>query len=165
MTLSKALSQDFDTMDELKRLADTLDLRARALNDLGLPSGLCRLHAMKFYQISHALTSLMKVGQDVVDEFLEMLRDPWEARRVIETLLLPIVQEYKLVQYVVPVRARYAVVPACCGEMASARRLIWELKAFAVSDFRRNELENQTRLIEKIAMDSRLPSGRASRRA
>jgi hypothetical protein len=151
--LSDALGSDFDTMDELKRLADTLDLRARALNDIGLQSGLCRLHAMKFYQIAHVPMSLMKVGQDVVDELLGMLGDPWEARRVIETLLLPIVQEYRLVEYVVSVRAQFAVVLAYCGEIEPARRLIRELKAFAVSDFRRKELENQTRLIEKIALE------------
>jgi hypothetical protein len=151
--LSDALAPDFATMDELKRLADTLDLRARALNDIGLRSGLCRLHAMKFYQIAYMPMSLMKVGQDVVDELLGMLGDPSEARRVIETLLLPIVQEYRLVEYVVPVRAQYAVVLAYCGEIEPARRLIRELKAFAVSDFRRKELENQTRLIEKIAVE------------
>jgi hypothetical protein len=152
-TLSDALDHDFDTMDELKRLADTLDLRARALNSIGLKSGLCRLHAMKFYQIAQMPVSLMKVGQDVVDEFLGVLRDPWEARRVIETMLLPIVQEYRLVEYVVPVKAQYAVVLAYCGELEPARGLIRELKAFAVSDYRREELENQTRLIEKIAVE------------
>lgn len=150
--LSDQLDADFDTMDELKRLADTLDLQARALNELGVGSGLCRLHAMKFYQIAHVPMSLMKVGQEVVDEFIGMLGDPWEARRVIETMLLPIVQEYRLVDYVVPVRAQYAVVLAYCGEVEPARRLIRELEAFAVSDFRRRELENQTGLIEKIAV-------------
>ena len=152
-TLSDALDHDFDTMDELKRLADTLDLRARALNSIGLKSGLCRLHALKCYQIAQIPVSLMKVGQDVVDEFLGVLRDPWEARRVIETMLLPIVQEYRLVEYVVPVKAQYAVVLAYCGEIEPARGLIRELKAFAVSDYRREELENQTRLIEKIAVE------------
>jgi len=151
--LSDDLGSDFDTLDELKRLADTLDLRARALNELGQHSGLCRLHAMKFYQIAHVPMSLMKVGQDVVDEFISLLGDPFEARRVIETLLLPIVKEYRLVDYVVPVRAQYAVILAYCGEVDAARRLIGELEAFAVSEFRRSELENQARLIEKIAVE------------
>jgi hypothetical protein len=152
-TLSDALDPDFDTMDELERLADTLDLWARALNSIGCKASLCRLHAMKFYQIAQMPVSLMKVGQDVVDELLGILRDPGEARRVIETLLLPIVKEYRLVEYVVPVNAQYAVVLAYCGEIEPARRLIRELKAFAVSDFRQEELENQTRLIEKIAVE------------
>lgn len=151
--LSEELGSDFDTMDELKRLADTLDLRARALNEMGQHAGLCRLHAMKFYQIAHVPMSLMKVGQDVVDEFISLLHDPWEARRVIETLLLPIVQEYRLVDYVVPVRAQYAVILAYCGEIEQARRVIRELEAFAVSEFRQRELENQTRLIERIAVE------------
>jgi hypothetical protein len=56
------------------------------------------------------------------------------------------------VDYVVPVRAQYAVVLAYCGEVEPARRLIRKLKVFAVSDYRRRELENQTRLIEKIAV-------------
>ena len=153
--LADEIGSDFDVLDELKRLADTLDLRARALNEVGLPSGLCRLHAMKFYQIAHVPMSLMKVGQDVVDEFLGMLRDPWEARRVIETMLLPIVDEYRLVEYVVPVRSQYAVILAYCGEVEAARRLIGELEAFAVSDFRRLELQNQSELLERIAAERR----------
>lgn len=153
--LADEIGSDFDTLDELKRLADTLDLRARALNQMGFPSGLCRLHAMKFYQIAHVPMSLMKVGQEVVDEFLSMLGDPWEARRVIETLLLPIVDEYRLIEYVVPVRSQYAVILAYCGEVEPARRLIGELEAFAVSDFRRLELENQSALIERIAAERR----------
>lgn len=153
--LSDAIAHDFDTMDEVKRLADTFDLRARASSDKEHKSAaLCRLLAMKFYQIAQMPMSLMKVGQDVVDELLGTLRDPGEARRVIETLLLPIVKEYRLVEYVVPVNAQYAVVLAYCGELEPARRLIRELKTFAVSDFRREELENQTRLIEKIAVEN-----------
>ncbi|MGH9648802.1 MAG: hypothetical protein ACRD4E_18525 [Bryobacteraceae bacterium] len=151
--LSDDLGSDFDTLDELKRLADTLELRARALNEIRQHSGLCRLHAMKFYQIAHVPMSLMKVGQDVVDEFISLLGDPFEARWVIETLLLPIVKEYRLVDYVVPVRAQYAVILAYCGEDDAARRLIGELEAFAVSEFRRRELENQARLIEKITVE------------
>ena len=153
--LADEIGSDFDVLDELKRLADTLDLRARVLNGVGLPSGLCRLHAMKFYQIAYVPMSLMKVGQEVVDEFLSMLNDPWEARRVIETLLLPVVDEYRLVEYVVPVRSQYAVILAYCGEVDPARRLMRELEAFAVSDFRRLELQNQAELIERIAAERR----------
>jgi hypothetical protein len=164
--LAEELGSDVDTMDELKRLADVLDLMARALNHLGLESGLCRLHAMKFYQIAHAPVSLMKVGQDVVDEMLRLLKDPQEARRVIETLLLPIVSEYRLLEYVVPVRGQYAVVLAYCGEIQAARRLIRELEAFRVMGDRKAELEDQRLLIEKIARSQRaeIKMGEASKK-
>jgi hypothetical protein len=154
--LSDDLGSDFDTIDELRRLADVLDLRARALNNVGLQSGLCRLHALKFYQIAHVPVSLMKVGQDVVEEFISLLGDPVEARRVIESLLLPIIQEYRLVDYVVPVRGQYAVILAYCGEITAARHLIKELRTFAVSEERRNELEGQADLIEEIALKQRM---------
>jgi hypothetical protein len=98
----------------------------------------------------------MKVGQDVVDEFISMLDDPFEARRVIETLLLPIIKEYRLVEYVVPVRAQYAVILAYCGEIDEARRLINDLGSFAVSDFRQRELRGQIELIERIAAKPRM---------
>lgn len=150
--LAKYIGKDFDSLDNVKRLADILDLRARALNEVGKPSVLCRLHAMKFYQIAHVPMSLMKVGQDVVNEFIGLLHDPRAARHLIETLLLPIVQEYRLVEYVVPVRAQYSVVLAYCGEIDSARDLIRELGAFAVSEDRRRELEHQAQLIESIAV-------------
>jgi SEC-C motif len=156
--LADDLGDDPYTMDELKRLGDVLDLRARALNELGIKSGLCRLHAMKFYQIAHMPLSLMKVGQDVVDECLSILNDPPEARRVIETLLLPIVQEYRLVDYVVPVRGQYAVVLAYCGEIDDGRRLISDLKRFTVSEERSLELEAQAKLIERIALRERRSS-------
>ena len=157
----KALADDLghspDTMDDLKRLGDVLDLRAR-VNDLGRESVLCRLHAMKFYQIAHVPVSLMKVGQDVVDECVRILHDPVEARRVIETLLLPIVEEYRLSDYVVPVRGQYAVVLAHCGEMEAARHLITQLKKFAVSDGHAAQLQVQAELIENIAIEKRMVS-------
>jgi hypothetical protein len=121
---------------------------------------------MKFYQIAHAPVSLMKVGQDVVDEMLRLLKDPQEARRVIETLLLPIVSEYRLLEYVVPVRGQYVVVLAYCGEIQAARRLIRELEAFRVMGDRKAELEDQRLLIEKIARSQRaeIKMGEASKK-
>jgi hypothetical protein len=155
---AKALSDDLgsepDPLDELKRLADVLDLRARAFNKLGRESGLCRLHALKFYQVARMPVSLMNVGMDVVDEFIRLLRDPVEARRVLEDLLLPIVKEYRLLEYVVPVQGQYAVVLARCGDISTARRLIRELRAFTVSEEKRIELEGRVELIEQVALEA-----------
>jgi hypothetical protein len=113
---------------------------------------------MKFYQIAQAPVSLMKVGQDVVEECLGRLNDPVEARRVLESLLLPILEQYQLVDYVVPVQAQYAVVLAYCGEIEAARKLMGEIRRFAVSEEREREVSGQAELIEKIAFEQRLLS-------
>src|SRR5262249_23736659 len=64
------LKKGEDLTDDLKHLADTLELQAMAMNNLGRPSGLERIHAMKFYSMAHALDSYIRVGQDLVDEFV-----------------------------------------------------------------------------------------------
>src|SRR4029450_3067815 len=66
-----ALLQDTPTKeDDLKHLADSLDLYAMAQQKLGQPSGFARLQAMKFYSMAGASRSAVQNGQDVVDEFI-----------------------------------------------------------------------------------------------
>lgn len=137
--------------DDVKRLADTLDLLARARNELGEYSGLARLHAVKFYTIASAVTSVVKTGQDFVDELLTITHDPYAARHFIETVLIPSVNDYKLLDRIVPVRAQYAVVLAYCGKPREALAEIRQLMAFSPSDpMQRAEIANQYRLIAEI---------------
>jgi len=88
---------------------------------------------------------------DVVDEMLDMLGDPVGARQFIERALVPTVNDLKLLPYLVPVQAQYAVVRAYCGDYDGARRLITELRSFAVDELAAAELENQRQLVERIA--------------
>jgi phage gp36-like protein len=142
-----------EQQDDLKHLADSLDLYAKACNAQGKNSGLARLHAHKFYVVANAVQSAVRVGQDVVDEQLSLLHDADAARHFMEDALLPVIQAYKLFDYLVPVRAQYAVVLAYCGEMDKANAQMRSLAPFidALPDDRQKEFENQRQLIQKIS--------------
>ena len=141
-----------EQQDDLKHLADSLDLYAKASNAQGKNSGLARLHAHKFYVIANAVQSAVRVGQDVVDEQLSILHDAEAARNSMEDALLPVIQSYKLFDYIVPVRAQYAVVLAYCGEIDKAKAEMRSLAPFieALPDIRQKEFINQIELIKKI---------------
>jgi hypothetical protein len=117
--------------DDLKRLADCLDLYARARSAVGLPSGLARIHAVKFYQLGQAFTSAVKTGLDFVEEVLSTLKDPPAARQFMEDALLPIVRDLELHDHMVPVGLQYAAVLAYSGDIAAARAEMERLRPYA----------------------------------
>jgi SEC-C motif len=86
---------------------------------MGRHSRLARIHAMKFYSMANALDSFVRVGQDLVDEFVAR-HDYIGAREVLERNVLPMVIELKMVSRMVPVRSQYAVVLAYCGDHEAA---------------------------------------------
>jgi hypothetical protein len=137
--------------DDLKHLADSLDLHARVMDCLGRRVSLARLHAFKFYVMANALTSALKVGRDIVDQFLGMGDAPG-ARHFLESMLLRVFSEGQGLDHFLPVNSQYAVVLAYCGEIAAARRTMRELKPYLqASPEWQDEYENQQRLIELIA--------------
>jgi hypothetical protein len=75
---------------------------------------MARIHAMKFYELAHAFESFVRVGQDLVDEFV-WVNDFIGARQIMENNIFPTLQAIGLVSYVLPVRALYAVVLAYWG--------------------------------------------------
>ena len=138
--------------DDLKRLADCLDLQAKALLASGQESRFCRIHAHKFYLLAEALSSAMRVGQDFVDECLRVRSDPEGARMFIENNLLPIVRSRQLLDYLVPVSCQYAVVLAYCGEEKAARHTLNDIARFIVPGSRQEtEYLGQCDLVERIA--------------
>lgn len=141
-----------DHQDDLKHLADCLDLYARARRKRGLHSGLAGLHALKFYIMAGAYRSAVKTGQETVDDLLAIHHDPEGARQLIEDKLLPLIRGYGLSANMVPVHAQYAVILAYCGEMVKAREVMGRLQPFAssLSSVEQRELENQNNLIDAI---------------
>jgi len=138
-------------VDEIRRLADSLDLIARALRRAGKPPGFNGLWSMKFYDLAGAPASAIKAGQDVVDDFM-LLGDYEGARNLLEQSLIPAVQRFKLAEYVVRVHAHYAVVLAYSGDfMRSASELRGIEPYVAGLDAEASaELEGQRRLIERL---------------
>lgn len=140
-----------DNRDDLKHLADTLDLHAQALQRSGRSSPLARIHAMKFYELAHAPQSVIRVGQDLVDDFC-VHNDFEGARDVIEKTLLPTVQALNLVSWVVPVRSQYAVVLAYSGQFDAADNEMRRLAHYeaGLSPAGKGELQDQRRLIASL---------------
>jgi hypothetical protein len=108
-----------DHTDDLKHLADALDLQSKALKATGVNPGLAPIHAMKFYSMAHSLDSFVRVGQELVDDFIGR-NDYIGARDVIETNLMPTITGLKLAGRIIPVRSQYAVVLAYCGAFDAA---------------------------------------------
>lgn len=108
-----------DHTDDLKHLADALNLQSKALKATGVSPGLAPIHAMKFYSMAHSLDSFVRVGQELVDDFIGR-NDYIGARDVIETNLMPTITGLKLAGRIIPVRSQYAVVLAYCGAFDAA---------------------------------------------
>lgn len=145
------LPKDRDNTDDLKHLADTLDLHAQALQKSGRSSPLARIHAMKFYELARAPQSVIRVGQDLVDDYC-VHNDFVGARDVIEKTLLPTIQALNLVSWVVPVRSQYAVVLAYSGQFDAADNEMRRLAPYeaGLSLAGKGELQDQRRLIASI---------------
>lgn len=137
--------------DDLKHLADTLDLLAKAVNGQGRDSGIARVHAAKFYGLANAIDSFVKVNQDLVDEFIGR-SDYVGARQVMEEHLLPVVKEHKVLDKMVGVRSQYAVVLGYCGDYDSADREFARLEAYrpGLTAIQRAEIDGQRGLVDEL---------------
>ena len=147
------------SIDDAKHLADTLDLTAQVLTAQGKPSGLCRIHACKFYAISDSISSAVRVGQDFVDESLSR-NDLRSAREMFENMLLPLIRERKMLGHWVDVHSQYAVVLAYDGEVEQARTLMKSLEPMVGEDTAfRAQFVRQREIIEAVGQSkSVLPS-------
>ncbi|HWR45071.1 dsDNA nuclease domain-containing protein [Sporomusa sp.] len=145
------LKKDKDITDTLKHLADCLDLNATAMNFVGRISPFGRLHAMKFYAMAGAPDSLIRVGQEVVDEFIRR-NDFIGAREVLEKTLLPNVLQLKMSARIIPVRSQYAVVLAYCDDFDAADAEMARLKPYeaGLDELGKLELRNQRKAIEEM---------------
>jgi hypothetical protein len=137
--------------DDLKHLADSLDILAKAVNAQGRDSGLARIHAAKFYGLANAIDSFINVNQDLVDEFVGRA-DFIGARQVMEEHLLPAVVAHKMVDKIVGVRSQYAVVLGYCGEYDAAEDELARLDAYrpGLSAAQAAELDAQRALVSNL---------------
>lgn len=134
--------------DDLKHLADSLELLALVTQKLGKTERLARIHAMKFYGLVGAVDSLVRVGQDAADDFV-YVHDFDGAREVLEQHVLPTVIKANMLDRVVGVRSQYAVVLAYCGDVDAAEQEMARLEPYApgFSDQQMAEIASQKELI------------------
>ncbi|MDE0450798.1 MAG: hypothetical protein OXI90_03400 [Gammaproteobacteria bacterium] len=140
-----------DQTDNLKHLADSLDLQSKAVRASGNNPGLAPIHAMKFYSMAQSLDSFVKVGQELVDDFIAR-NDYTGARDVIERNLMPTIMGLKLAGRIISVRSQYAVVLAYCGAFDEADAEMARLAPYEDGlDARgQEELQNQRALVTHL---------------
>jgi len=114
---------------DIKRVADALELKAMLAGKLHIPAPFARIHAMKFYSMAGAIDSLIRVGQDLADEFIAR-RDFPGARLVLEQHVMPVVVSNQLLNRHLEVRAQYAVVLAYCGLCSEAEKEMSRIQAY-----------------------------------
>lgn len=137
--------------DDLKHLADCLELSAESRLRQEQDPALDRLYAMKLFATAGAFRSSVKSGQGAVDDFIRR-GDCVGARAVAEGQLIPFVRQFELTTNKVSVHGQYAVVLAYCGDFVNAQKEIDKLRPYrgSLDEDAGAELANQIDLIRKI---------------
>lgn len=145
-------------VDDIKHLADALDVLAKAGDAMGEPAPFARIHALKFYDLARAPESLFRVGQDLVDQFIDM-RDFDGALEMMDTIILPQLQQWKPADYMITVRSHYAVVLAYCRRFSEAEAEMARLEPYktGLPLLVQKELDSQRELIAHLRKDGPPP--------
>ncbi|WP_242141030.1 AAA family ATPase [Sphingomonas sp. TREG-RG-20F-R18-01] len=106
--------------DDVKRLADALNLWSTVMVRLGLPPMMRRIQASKLYATVGAGRSATVAAQELADEMLKIMATPQGAREVFETHIFPLIEQYKLTDLALEARGEYAVALAYCGDFDGA---------------------------------------------
>lgn len=152
-----------NVQEHIKHLADALELYARILDELYENTSFTRIHAMKFYNMAMAPDSMVRVGQDLADEFVAR-KDYEGAKEIVEQHILPVINQEGLINRMVQVRSHYAVILAYCGLHNDAASEIRSLNPYiqGLSREQRTEIENQTDLILHLAQIAQLKESKKS---
>lgn len=143
--------KDGTDIDDIKHLADSLDVLAKSGDILGRSSPFVRIHALKFYELARAPESLFRVGQDLVDQFIGM-HDFDGALNMMETIVLPQLRQWKPADYMITVRSHYAVILAYCERYSDAEAEMARLKPYeaGLAPLVQQEVKDQQELIAQL---------------
>ena len=122
MTNGKALGAllgDADP-DDVKRLADALNLWATVVIRLNMPPLMRRIQASKLYAAVGAGRSAAIAAQEMADEMLKIFASAEGAREVFEQHIFPLIEQYQLTDLALEARAEYAVALAYDGDFGGA---------------------------------------------
>lgn len=138
-------------IDDVKHLADAMEMRSILMKSRGADPGLWRMFAMKFYSLLGAVDSAVRVGQDVADDFVAR-HDFIGARQIIEQHVLRFAEHHRLLDRIVAIRSQYAVVLAYCQDFSGAESEMERLQAYAggFSRQQREEIDSQRALIADL---------------
>lgn len=149
--LLKIINYDENNHEHFKHLADALELSAIIKSRQGKLDPFLRIHAMKFYNLAMAPESMVRVGQDLADDFVEF-KDFEGAREVMEQHVLPVVNNAGLIHRLVQVRSQYAVILALAGQHRQAHAEIQRLTPYmnGLTDEQCFEVARQAAYIEHL---------------
>ncbi len=141
-----------ECQDDLKHLADCLNLAAMCHRENGDHPRFAAIHAAKFYNVSGSYRSTMKTAQDITDDFIG-IGDVEGARETMEEHAIPLLKFMGFNSNALDVRAQYAVVLAYCGEFNLAHKEMSAIEPYVAEASHTHQLTiaNQRHLIEQIA--------------
>lgn len=157
----KAIKTPSLDIDDVKHLADALELLAKIGKETGRRVPLARIHAMRFYELSGALDSYVRAGLDVADDFV-WGNDFLGARNIMEDFVLPFIQRHSMVGKLLDARSLYAVILAYSGEFDGAELQMRRLDPLieGAPPPMQTQLANQKRLIAEIRQKGPPPQRR-----
>lgn len=134
--------------DNIKRLADALELRAKLFSDTDPEQLVYRYGALSLYEMVGAIDSQIRVGQDLADDLSARGRFT-HAKLVIEKTLLPLLGDHGMVDQAIGVRSQYAVFLAYCEEFDAADAEMARLMPYSsgFTERQRHEIQNQLKII------------------
>ncbi|PCJ97321.1 MAG: hypothetical protein COA45_10290 [Zetaproteobacteria bacterium] len=137
--------------DNIKRLADSLNLAALCMRKMGRHPQMAAIHAAKFYQLSGSHRSEMRAAQDVADDFIDC-GDALAARQTMEQHVLPVLRNFGFEASTMDVYGQYAVILAYCGKYASGRSEMAKLQAYVAElpSKYQDGFANQCNMIDQI---------------
>jgi hypothetical protein len=149
--LRPLLNQTHVSVDDVKHLADAMELRAILLTDRGVDVGLSRIFAMKFYTLVGAVDSAVRVGQDAADDSVGR-HDFTGARQILEQHVLPFAEHYRMLDRVIAIRSQYAVILGYCRDFSAAEQEFQRLEVYAggFSAKQRQEIDGQRALLAEL---------------
>jgi len=136
-----------------RKYLQLLGLRQDELNGSNKTTWLFRMQAMKLFGLAGAFGSLIRYGQDIVDDFIGAMKDSTGARKIMETTMPSVLEEYSLTEFRVAVLGQYAVVLAYCGAKQEALAQMERLLPFLekLPDSETAVLETQMQIVNKVA--------------
>jgi len=157
--LWKMVNESDDITDDLKHLADSLEVSAIIENKLNRHSYFRRIHSMKFYEMIGAVDSLIRVGQDLADEFVGR-HDFIGAKEVMVNWVIPSTIKGNMLDKIILVRSQYAVILAYCGDFYESDKEFETLETYeaGMSENQKLEIKDQKELVSKIKVTPLIPS-------
>ncbi|MDK2755584.1 MAG: SEC-C domain-containing protein [Blastomonas fulva] len=136
--------------DDVKRLADALNLWSTVVVRLNLPPMMRRIQASKLYATVGAGRSAAVAAQELADEMLKIMAMPEGAREVFDQHIFPLIDHYKLTDLALEARAEYAVALAYCGDFDGADQQMRALGNYAGDEEWEAKHDHALDLIQRI---------------